>query len=40
MNDDWTAYRTLSRYGYTHDVVVHNENFFKPYKLNGSYAER
>ena len=30
MSDGWGAYRTLSRYGYIHDVVVHNENFVSP----------
>jgi hypothetical protein len=30
ITDGWAAYRNLERYGYTHSVVVHEDNFVSP----------
>ena len=30
ISDGWAAYRRLSRYGYTHEAVIHEENFVRP----------
>jgi IS1 family transposase len=34
MTDGWAAYRNLSSRGYTHSVVVHEDNFVSPVDAN------
>jgi hypothetical protein len=34
MTDGWSAYRGLSRHGYTHHVVIHERNFLNPVDKN------